>query len=223
MRFAVLIATPFLPQMKKKPNKQVTPSWHPNFRIVEGLPDIKVIRTDFLINSAGILIPLILIGILIHSHVTESTLKTRIADLNEIIAERDPQNNRFLQQNRTFNDEAKKLNEVSGFLTQGMDPVALLIDFVELRPEFIAYRNINVRRENRQISKKTTAVFNVVTLTGSLRGSASEELLQMDAFADQLRNHPQFGHLVDKVETTVQRNVAADVFDFTMNILIKDS
>ncbi len=209
--------------MKKKSNKQAAPSWHPNFRIAEGLPDIKVIRTDFLINSAGILIPLILVGMLIYSHVSEATLENRIADLDAIIAQRDPQNNRFLQQNRAFNDEAKKLNEVSKFLTQGTDPVALLLDFIELRPEFIAYRQVSIRRESRQIAKNQSATFNAVTLTGSLRGSAAEELLQMDAFQDLLRKHPQFGHLVTDVQTTVQRNVAADVFDFTMNISLKDS
>lgn len=209
--------------MKKKSHKQSAPSWHPNFRIAEGLPDIKVIRTDFLINSVGILIPLVLIGMLIYSHVTESTLEARIAALDAIVAQREPQNNRFLQHNRTFNDEAKKLNEVSSFLSQGTDPVALLIDFVELRPEFIAYRQVSIRRENRQIAKNQTAPFKAITLTGSLRGSAAEELLQMDVFADMLRNHPQFGHLVTDIQTSVQRNVAADVFDFTMNISLKDS
>lgn len=209
--------------MKKKPNKQIAPNWHPNFRIAEGLPDIKVIRTDFLINSAGILIPLILAGMLIYSHVSEATLEGRLADLNEIIAEREPRNNRFLQQNRAFNDEAKKVNEVSKFLTQGTDPIALLLGFVEVRPEFIAYRQISIRRENRQIAKNQSATFNSVTLTGSLRGSAAEELLQMDVFQDILRNHPQFGPLVTDIQTTVQRNVAADVFDFTMNISLKDS
>ena len=42
----------------------VQPSWHPNFRIVETLPDTKVIRTDFAFNGVFVVIAVVLLGLL---------------------------------------------------------------------------------------------------------------------------------------------------------------
>ena len=42
--------------MKRTKKDAVTaqPNWHPNFRIADSLPDLKVVRTDFFINAISL-------------------------------------------------------------------------------------------------------------------------------------------------------------------------
>jgi len=54
-----------LPLKKKSDAAAVTvPPWHPNLRIVETLPDTKVVRTAFFVNGAAMLLALVLVLLL---------------------------------------------------------------------------------------------------------------------------------------------------------------
>jgi hypothetical protein len=48
------------PQTKKSDAALVVPAWHPNLRIVEQLPDTKVVRTAFFVNGAAMLVAIAL-------------------------------------------------------------------------------------------------------------------------------------------------------------------
>ena len=48
---------------KSDDQSEEEPLWHPNFRNYERLPDTKVVRTTFFVNTAAIAVTLMLVNV----------------------------------------------------------------------------------------------------------------------------------------------------------------
>jgi len=108
-----------LPFLKKKSDADrapLVPSWHPNFRNFEKLPDIKVVRTAFFVNGAAVFIAL---AVLLYFGKQEWELRSLNAQKDEAerqIVAKKPGSERAVVLYKKFQVEEAKVNEVDTFV-----------------------------------------------------------------------------------------------------------
>src|ERR1700694_517012 len=108
---------------KRSDAQQVAaPLWHTNFRNFERLPDTKVVRTTFFINTAAIALTLGLLLWLGYREYHLYNLREQIADAQKSIDNNSRHNKESLRQAKIFTSEEKKLEEALAFLQQPITP-----------------------------------------------------------------------------------------------------
>jgi len=110
--------------LPKKSDAQpaVAPLWHPNFRNFERLPDTKVVRTTFFVNTAAIALAIGLILWLGYREFHIKSLGDQIADAQKQIDDNAKQNKEALRLSKIFDDEEKRLAEIEAFARTPMIP-----------------------------------------------------------------------------------------------------
>lgn len=209
---------------RKKLSKASAEQWHVDFRIPANLPDIKIVRTDFVIVCVCMLAPVILAGLLAYNYLRIENARDRIVALQEQVAQKQGADREMVAMSRLFEDEAVRIGEVTAFLQQDYDPVAVLVRLVRLRPGNIAYQNISiVELEERAKTEKAPgeAPGVRVRINGMLRGNSAEHLEQIEAFQQQIGEDDYFRDQEIDMQLVVQRNTVADVFDFNLLITIR--
>src|ERR1700761_8135502 len=99
--------------LSKKSDDQTEsePLWHPNFRNFERLPDTKVVRTTFFVNTASIAITLALAMWVFYREYHIRTLQQQIAATEQQISSNTKQNAEALRLNKIFIAEDQKITE----------------------------------------------------------------------------------------------------------------
>lgn len=210
---------------RKKQSKGGIRRWHVDFRIPAQLPDIKIVRTDFAIVCGCILLPVLLSVVLLYHYLRVEESRDHIALLQRQVDQQAAMDTEITAMNRLFEQEAQKIQEVTLFLQQELDPVIILQKLIQLKPADIAYQNMSISEWSnaKQVGKDKTEIRKAVQirLTGMLRGSSAEQLEQMDLLQRQIRRDSYFSALDLDMQLKVQRNIAADVFDFNLQITVQ--
>jgi len=134
--------------LKKKSDASAAPavpSWHPNFRNFEKLPDTKVVRTAFFINGAAISLALAL-GI--YFGLQEWRLrgvKVQIAEEQRKIDRDKRPSDQSVGLFKKFTTEEARTLEVDGFIKSKPQVSALLMRLGETLPANIAIDNVDLR------------------------------------------------------------------------------
>src|SRR4051812_47420753 len=89
--------------------------WHTNFRNFERLPDTKVVRTTFFINTAAIAIAVGMVFFFASREYTNRGLQEQITEAKRQIATNAKQNAEAIRLSNVFLDEQKRLDEVVAF------------------------------------------------------------------------------------------------------------
>lgn len=195
-------------------------NWHPDFRMTEHLPDIKVVRTGFLINFVGIVTPLILLGFLVHNHITISNYRHSIATLQAEIDSLSASNEANIKANQAFNAESAKITDLATFYGQGFDPLPILVDLFENKPPNIAMRRLEfsplTETENKKQIRRTQIILNA-----SLQGSRADALEDLNNYRLQIMELPSISAKVNRIEIAqARRNPNQDLFEFTLQIVL---
>jgi hypothetical protein len=172
----------------------LVPSWHPNFRNFDRLPDVKVVRTSFFVNCAAIVITL---GFLLYFGLQEYNLHVIRVQINDWQRQIDD-NKRPSQQAvllyQQFQGEEKKAAEVAAFVKTDFVRSDFIIELGQSLPKNIALDSIDVQE-------------NGVTLHGIVRGTYDEASGQAQAYINQLQADPS---LKQKFETIKMPNIDPD-------------
>ena len=104
----------------------VDPLWHPDFRNFERLPDTKVVRTTFFVNTAAIAITLALLMLLGYREFHIRTLEQQIDEATRQIDTNAKQNKEALRLSQIFSDEEKKLDEAVAFVRRPISITELI-------------------------------------------------------------------------------------------------
>ena len=91
------------------------PPWHANFRNFERLPDTKVVRTTFFINTAAIAIAVGMALWLTSREYTNHSLQEQIAEAKRQVEANTKQNAEALRLSKVFIDEQKKIDDAAAF------------------------------------------------------------------------------------------------------------
>lgn len=163
------------------------PSWHPNFRNYERLPDIKVVRTSFFINGSAIVVALALFGYLAKRELDLRFINSHIAELEEQIARDKPASVKAVAQFTSFQAEEKRLVEVEAFLQARPIVTDLLLRIGETLPKNVALDFFDLRE-------------NTLILRGTVRGAPDRASGYASTYVDQLQADPELARKFATVE-----------------------
>lgn len=178
---------PFLKKKSEASAAALVPAWHPNFRNVEKLPDIKVIRTSFFVNGTAITIALALATYFAIDQWQLYNLKSQIADAEARI-ERDQKTSSAAKGLFTkFQAEETKLAEVEAFINARPATSPLFLRLVQTAPaENIALDTIDLRNDG-------------LALRFTVRGRTETAIGRANAYLEKLRADPELTALFDEI------------------------
>jgi hypothetical protein len=121
------------------------PPWHPDLRIVESLPDTKVVRTAFWVNGVAIVLAIIMLGLLGHDRWRLHELNKEIADWQHQIDHDKRQSAEAVLLYQKFKLEEAKVKEVSDFVESQPVISAIVLRLGEITPKRIALDGLDFR------------------------------------------------------------------------------
>ncbi len=191
-----------------KPAVSLVPSWHPNFRNFDRLPDVKVVRTSFFVNFFSIVV---VSGLLLCFGLQEYNLhsiRVQISDWQRQIDDNRKPSEQAVQLYHQFQNEEKKVAEVTAFVKTDFVRSDFIIELGQSLPKNIVLDSIDIDETG-------------VSLHGIVRGTSSDDAFgQAQAYINQLQADPS---LSQKFETITMPNIDPDtkqpnqmVFDISM-------
>jgi hypothetical protein len=198
---------------KKSDAQPVTaPPWHPNFRNFERLPDTKVVRTTFFINTAAIAIAVGMLLWVASREYTNRAIQEQITAAQAQIDSNKRQNAEALKLSKVFLEEEKKLNEAVAFMKVAMTPG----DFIDVLGESLPKEFIIEYVEARMDAKPP-----VFLIRGKIAGSPDQASGLASSYVDMLKAHPKLGTVFDPI---ILRSLTRDtqpgqlMFDISLTV-----
>lgn len=178
-----------------KPGTAFRP-WHPNFRDSTILPDTKVVRTAFFAKALAVLVTAAVIGKVGMQEYRLADLQNQIAAVEGQIEANKKPNAQAVALYKKFQDEEKKINDVSGFIAGNK---ITLSDF---------YYKLSMTLPPRIALKGIDYTENGVTLKGYASGTREQAPGTVSAYEKQLRENPDIGKKFEDISVT---NMLPDV------------
>jgi len=167
--------------------------WHPNFRNYERLPDTKVVRTTFFNNVTAITLAaglLILVG---YREYRVRELKGQIQDSQAVIDKTARENAEAIKLSKTFDDEAKKLNEASSFAKKFLPPSEFIFLLGKTLPKAVQIESADMRFSG--------ASGDQCILRGVVAGNKDDASGLASSYEKILRTSPLFSDKLESVNT----------------------
>ena len=191
------------------------PRWHTNFRNFERLPDTKVVRTAFFINTAAVAIAsgmLLWVG---YREYTNFNIREQIAQADAAIAANRKQNDEATKLSRAFAEQTKKLDELVAFTYSPIMPLEYARILGETLPKEIVidYAETKVAGDNGSPT--------VYSLRGRAAGSPDQASGAASQYVDVLRAQPRLAEVFENINL---RNINRDpsgsflAFEITLNV-----
>ena len=200
--------------LKKKSDAQpmAAPLWHPNFRDFDRLPDTKVVRTTFFINTAAIAAA---VGMLLwfgYREFNNQNIGQQITEANAQIENNRKQNEEALKQAKLFADEEKKLVEAIAFMKAPITP----LEFVQLLGDTLP-KDISIDYVDARISDPKNSLFQI---RGRVAGSPDMASGITSSYVDSLKLDERIRKVFDPVTLNrLDRDAAGGmVFEVTLTI-----
>ncbi len=190
------------------------PRWHPNFRNYERLPDTKVVRTTFFVNTAAIAVATALLLWAGYRELQIKNLGSQITDSQQQIDAKSKQNAAALRLTQAFSEQEKKIQEALTFTALAVAPSDFVIDLGRTLPKDIAIEFVDMRL--------TPAGSPSIVLRGMAAGPSEQAAGTASAYADVFRTEPAFVATIANAEiTTVNRDVSRGVVTFEIVLKLK--
>ena len=167
----------------------LVPSWHPNFRNYEQLPDTKVVRTAFFINVGSIVVALALLIYFGLGELQLQNLRTQADDWQAQIEQNRPASTAAVGKFTQFKAEEAKIREVDAFMQSRPSIAQLISDLGRTLPPNVALDAFDLRDAT-------------LTLRGTVRGAPDKASGYASAYVETLRNAPEFQPLFTEVNLT---------------------
>lgn len=207
---------------RPKRKESIDFAWHPDFRIQESLPDVKVVRTGFIINFITLTAAVLLMGLYGYRQLHAWNLSSQIEEVKAEIEVETPENRVNLKQSGEFKQATNLINDLTVFYKQSESVLEFLVEISQSKPDYIALSNIESSELTRTLSKSKTATYNRYNLTGVLQGSSAEALDALNKYREIISNLEIFKDKIDSIDVPPpRRNPTLDLFEFNIVIVLK--
>ena len=197
----------------RKNRKNDFPAWHPDFRIAEDLPDIKAVRTDFLINLTVIGLAFALVVWLVYREASIYGYQSDIETLRDEERRMETESKQVAELNSRFMKRKRIHDDLVKFYDAPFDVPAFFADIARIRPGEIAFEEI-AYREIEQTEKDTLRRSYRLFLRGQTRS-----LKIIDELKSALVSLPSFEDLEPTItEGANPRNPALNTFGFSIEV-----
>ena len=200
--------------------KNFQPHWRPNYRITSTLPDIKVVRTDFIINSIALGLAVFSAFFLFQREYRANSLAGVVADLEHQVADATPQDKKNVATNEEFRSSGRYIEELQKYYNTPFDPHELMVKMSNLVPAGLVFNQI-VMDETVVKQGKESYVGYQIRINGSV-----SDLPILEQFKGVLREsdflNPE-GYTADVGETVSAPDAVTRIFPFQMTIQVEPS
>src|SRR5262245_22971102 len=125
---------PFLKKKSEAAAGPLVPSWHPNFRNYEKLPDVKQVRTAFFVNFAAMAVACAALALFGLQEYNLRGLNKQIADYEQRIKQDKKKSDQAVALYKKFQAEEAKILEVDTFIKSKPEVSDLLLRLAQLVP-----------------------------------------------------------------------------------------
>ncbi len=202
--------------LTKKSDAQpvAAPLWHTNFRNFDRLPDTKVVRTTFFINTAAIAVTIGMLLLLGHREYTNYNIGEQKAEAQRQIDSNKKQDADALRLSKLFLDEEKKLNEILAFVKVPVTPA----EFIDLIGQSLP-KDISIDNAEGRITDPKNSVFQI---RGRVAGSPDQASGIASSYVDTLRAHAKLGRIFDPITLNrLDRDPAGGFMSFDISLTVK--
>jgi len=175
--------------LKKKSDASVivVPPWHPNLRIVENLPDTKVVRTAFFVNGAFMLVVILLTLYLGVQEWKLHEVNKQIADWQSQIDADSKQSDEDVALYTDFTLEEAKVDEVIEFVGSKPKLSSIILRLGAITPKKIAFDSLDFKDGG----------FNI---RATIKGAPDPATSDASAYLKQLRTDRVLGPMFHEVD-----------------------
>ncbi len=207
----------------RKSKRAEHPLWRPDFRDPDSLPDVKVIRTDFLFNVISVTLACALLGFLAFREYRSVELLSSIEDVAANIASNERLDRESVRLSREFQRHEAPMTEFLRFHNVPVTPEHLFTDLVGSQPEVIVLESVNFSGASTGKGAKKRALYTLV-LSGTVVNSTDSPAPQIITdYRSALSELPSLAPYVESSELSgFSRNEVLNVFNFTIRLSLRD-
>lgn len=136
---------------KSDSQPEAAPLWHANFRNFDRLPDTKVVRTTFFINTAAIVLAVGMVLWLAQREYTNYSLKEQNAEARRQIDSNQKQNAEAIRLSKLFLADELKVNEVINFIKAPITTAEFIEQISASLPKEIEIDSAETQFTNKKI------------------------------------------------------------------------
>ncbi len=151
-----------------KSKKEVQPYWRPNFVNQSELPDIKAIRTDFIINFVAVTLALCVAFFLLQREYRSFTLGKTISNMEQQIRVADADDIENLKLSESFRESAQHIVEVEKFFDSPLLAHEFLYGLSAIKPKDLIFNSISLNESVIKQGGKDVVSYNI-NLTGDAK------------------------------------------------------
>ena len=138
--------------------KNASTPWRQDFRDVQTLPDLKIVRTHFLLNLIVGMLALILAGLAIYQQYGLTAKRMNLVEMEKSIREFSTSDKRNQETCAKFMRDARKVAEATTFAFVEVPPERFVVELAKLRPiqgqyEYLSYERIEKKDAVDAIAK----------------------------------------------------------------------
>lgn len=210
---------------KKKEKQEI--AWHPDFKDEAILPDIKVVRTGFIVNftaaSFACFFFIYYFIIMLQLAGTGSEVK----QLKNFIDTNKAKSAELVIKNAEFIKNSGKLKEVQAFFKDYVNPskYLVLLSNNSVKNSFfdeVRLTEKDVTIDNSKDKKKTLEHFYILTVLGTIEGEYTKALDSVEDFMERFKNIPEVqGELQDIEAISLKRDPKLNLFTYQIDITLK--
>jgi hypothetical protein len=199
----------------------IQPYWRPDFKIQSSLPDIKVVRTDFIINFIAVALVLIAVFTLLQREYRAYSLRSSINSMEQRVRLSEADDNLNLKESELFRESAQSVDELQRFFRAPFAAHELLAELASLRPEGLIFsrviltEQITQKKGTGKASSEPQMAYDI-NITGDVR-----ELTVLTQFKGALQASPSLnleGFVVVVDESMQGRNTLTGITPFQVSI-----
>lgn len=207
----------------RRSKKTEHPLWRPDFRDGNALPDIKAIRTDFLLNVVSITLCLALLGYLAFREYRSMELADSIEDVSANVASNAALDRESVRLSREFQKHEASMAEFLRFHNLPLTPDRLLTELVASQPEAIVLESLNFSGGTVTKGRNRSAVYTLI-LSGTVVNAPENPAPQVITdYRTELAKLPVLEAYVANSELSgFTRNEVLNVFNFTIRLSLRD-
>ncbi len=202
--------------LKKQPPAPIP--WHPDFRDLTTLPDVKIVRTSFFVNGISVLVLIGLLMLVGYHELERHGVKEEIENLEAQIAKNKARNTEVLRMHNEFRKEARMIEEVSQFVEGSFDFSTF---FATLGDSMLPGMKISTVTYQDAGTRNKTPV-KELQINGSIVGARDMAASIVTEYVNGFTEHPYFSTVVESaVPTSLVPTQEGDMMAFGIRLTMK--
>lgn len=200
-----------------KSKNETQPHWRPNFVNQSELPDIKVIRTDFIVNFVAMTLALCVAAFLLQREYSSYSLGNTISKMEQQIRVADADNVENLKLSETFRSSGQYIVEVEKFFDSPLLAHEFLHDLSIIKPKDLIFSSISLNESITKLGGKAAVGYGINIIGDAKNLTVIEDFKKILEKADLLKI-PGFEIEID--ETLQGRNEKTGIFPYRLAITL---